>query len=92
MQPVTYFGTDIEVQPGDVVKMRRWFRHVPAVVTYVPGISQPNSFFGKIHVGVKTYDQLFYGIIVEERGVLWKTVIFVARGDGPPPDLPDDLE
>lgn len=92
LQAVRYFGTDVEVRLGDAVKMRRWFRNVSAVIVYVPGISQPNAFFGRHHVGVRTEDQRYYGIIVEEGGILWKTVVFNARGVAPPSELPNDLD
>ncbi len=92
MKQIRYFGTDIPVQLNDAVKMRRWFRMVDGAVVYVPGVSKPDAFFGKHHVGIQTYDGHYYGIIVEETAELWKTVRYQARGSGAPPELPDNLD
>lgn len=72
--------------------MKRWFRMVDGTVVYAPGVSPPNSFFGKSNVGIQTYDQHFYGVPVEESGELSKTVSFLARGNGALPIIPDDLD
>ena len=94
MQRITYSGTDMTVQPGDYVKVNRWFHEVDGIVVYVPDISHPNKFFGVGeggNVGIQTVDGLFYGIFVSEARQLKETVSFRGRGQILPA-LPDDFD
>jgi hypothetical protein len=89
---IRYFGSDIPVRLNDAVKMKRWLRWVDGAVVYIPLVSPPNAFFGKDSVGILTHDQNYYGILVGETGEALNTLRFLARVDGPPPEVPDDLD
>lgn len=81
---IHYFGTDIAVQLGDYVLIRRWFRKLSARITYVPGISAKNSdmeFNGLTWVCVQIPGGTRFGVVVNpENRELKKNVTFVKRG------------
>jgi hypothetical protein len=85
---ITYFGTGTRVEPGDSVKMRRWFRSLDGVVLYVPRLSPTKHAFGLLHVGIQTEDQRIYAVKVSGTRELKRFISFRARGSGVPPKLP----
>ncbi len=89
------FATDVEVHPGDRVQMRRWWRFVGGVVSYVPGISKRRREFdfGPIQeIAIMTTDGKLYGIYIDpESNFLRNIVKFIERGDEPEP-IPDVID
>ena len=88
---VTYFGIDTRVEPGDMIRLSRWFRAVQGVVVYVPRISPVNHFFGLRCVGIQAND-LVYSIKVLETQEMPRLISFLARGKGSPPALPSAFD
>lgn len=82
--PVRYFESDIEVELGDRVELRGWFRKRSATVNYVPGISEyhlemeHNALFW---VGLAFDNGTFTGAIVDpDTGCTRKHLVFLGRG------------
>jgi len=93
---VRYFGTDTPVRLGDHVTIRRWFRHIAARITYVPGLSRKNrdmEFNGLTWVCVQIPGGTRYGVVVDpDTSELKKSVVFVRRGDRDIPFIgPDEV-
>jgi hypothetical protein len=95
MPIIQYFESDINVLPGDKVKMRRWFRQLDGVVSYVPGISMRRKEFdfGPIqNIAITTSAGRIYGIHIDPDSNHVRNIVkFVSRGDEPFP-LPDVID
>jgi hypothetical protein len=92
-----YYGTDIEVQIGDRVFIKRWFRSdLFAVVCYIPGISRCHQDleYEDVKKWAVRYDNGTLGVMgygPENRyGQPLKDLVFVGRGEGG--ELSPDVE
>lgn len=69
---VKYFGGDIEVQLGDRVSVRVWFRGRSGRIVYVPGFSPVNPEFeynGLQWAGVRLENKALLATIVRKSPV-----------------------
>jgi hypothetical protein len=82
--PVRYFENNIEVELGDRVELRGWFRKRSATVNYVPGISEyhPEMEHNALYwVGLAFDNGTFSGAIVDpDTGCTRKRLVFLGRG------------
>jgi hypothetical protein len=97
MRNILYSNGGGAVLPGDIVKYKKIFRTIDAVVVYVPGISPENKYFqgGDLdEVGVQTLNGRIYGIVVFEDGRLKGNILFQSRGlpGEVVPSLPDEID
>jgi hypothetical protein len=81
-----YYGTEIEVQLGDKVRIRRWLRSPrEGTVYYVPGISPKHREleYGDVKQwAIKTTDGYLFPILYDpERFQPPKHIIFVERSN-----------
>lgn len=94
MSSVVYFGTSIEVLPGDLVTTRVFLFRRKARVVYVPGVSKKRSSLehhGLTWVGLQELTGPFLASLVDPKSsVLDKKVKFVERGE--PTVLPEDID
>ena len=97
-----YHGTDVEVQLGDRILLRRWLRRpLRGVVCYIPGLS-PKHEAMEYYVeadgldvrqwGIRTDDGTVYAMgYTPPKGQPHKRIVFVSRGasgSGLRPDEP----
>jgi hypothetical protein len=84
-QRVTYYHEKTELNVGDFVKAKVWFRWRSGRVVYVPDISKSNpnmEYNGLQWVGVKIDDGPFMAVVVDPKErTLKKTVRFLGRGE-----------
>jgi hypothetical protein len=82
--PVRYFESNIEIELGDRVELRGWFRRRSATVNYVPGISEchPEMEHNALYwVGLAFDNGTFSGAIVDpDTGCTRKRLVFLGRG------------
>jgi hypothetical protein len=90
---IRYFGSDVDVQPGDKVETRVWFIRRKGRIVYVPGISRFNSQFefnGLRWVAIRS-ENLIIGSIVDARyETLKRRVKFIERDGSTFEEVPDD--
>lgn len=81
---ITYYVNNKQVQLGDIVETKIWFRKKLGQVVYVPGISPTNKnidFDGIQNVGIQVFDGPFIATFVDpETERLLKKVKFIRRG------------
>jgi len=89
-KPIRYYSSQINVELGDVVELRVWFRWRRGIINYVPGISEPHSEMehnALFWVGIARDDGRFTADIVDpDTGCTRNIIRFVSRGDAN--DLP----
>jgi hypothetical protein len=85
--PVLYFGGRVEVNIGDRVMIRLWFRKRPGRIVYIPGKSDVNPEFeyrGMRWVGVRLNEGALVATpVLTKTGGLKKKVEFIGRDDSP---------
>lgn len=80
---VKYFGSEVDVQLGDRVSVRVWFRKRCGRVVYLPGVSPRNSEFdynGLQWAGIRLDDgSLLASVVRFSTGSLKRKVKFIKR-------------
>ena len=84
---VRYFGGKVEVQLGDCVSLRVWFRKRIGRVVYVPGVSPRNpafAFNGLQWVGIRLENgSLVKTIVLSKTSDLEKDITFIEHDVSP---------
>jgi hypothetical protein len=90
---ICYFGSDVEVRPGDRVETRVWFTRRRGRVVYVPGVSRFNSQFefnGLKWVAIRSEEMIIGSVVDPRAGTLKKRVRFIERDSAAFDEVPDD--
>lgn len=82
--PITYYDRTTQVQLGDKVETKVWFRRRSGRIAYVPGISLINVEFehdGLRWVGIRLENGSIVATVVDPKGdyILKKSLKFVER-------------
>ena len=82
---VQYFESELDVRPGDRVKVRIWSRFLDGRVLSVPDsfkLRDELEMRDILEVVVKTCDGRTFGTVIDrDTNFVWKTVIFCERGE-----------
>ena len=94
---ICYWGGTVDVQLGDRVELRAWFRRRTGRVIYVPGISPLNShyeFNGLRWVAIRSRNMIVGTVVHPSSATLQRKIKFLGRDNSFFEDLPsaEDLE